>query len=155
MARWETINTMDPVSHIVCTAQALGRQPRTLIAGVAPDLPWYLLYPAWLLTHPAARRAARAGTWPLPPRGIRQAHYAAHSLLTVGLCGLLLRRRPASRSWLRAWALHILVDMPTHARARMAPQPLWPLSTWAVDGFSWADLALDALRRLGALARGR
>ncbi|MFH1084224.1 MAG: hypothetical protein V1772_00475 [Chloroflexota bacterium] len=146
---------MDPVSHLVCTALLVGRAPRTLVAGVAPDLPWYILYPAWLLARPEARRAARAGAWPLPPEGIRQVHYAAHSLLVAGLCGLALRRRSPARAWLWAWALHILLDMPTHARARMAPRPLWPLSAWTLDGLSWADLALSGLRRIVARWRGR
>ncbi|MDP3794887.1 MAG: hypothetical protein Q8R13_03100 [bacterium] len=37
-----------------------------------------------------------------------------------------------------AWALHIVIDIPTHTY-RFYPTPfLWPLSGWRFSGFSWA-----------------
>jgi|SRR3989344_5120709 len=39
---------------------------------------------------------------------------------------------------LTAWAIHILIDIPTHS-LRFFPTPfLWPLSNYKFDGISWA-----------------
>lgn len=36
-----------------------------------------------------------------------------------------------------AWGLHILLDVPTHARSFYPTPFLWPLSDWTFDGVSW------------------
>ena len=36
-----------------------------------------------------------------------------------------------------AWGLHILLDIPTHARSFYPTPVLWPLADWTVDGVSW------------------
>jgi len=139
---------MDPLSHLLATAALVGRGPAELLAGLAPDLPWYLLYPLWLHREGRLRQALRSGHWPLPPRNIQEIHLATHSLLTLGLVAggtLLTGRRPGR--WLWAWLGHILLDLPTHSRGRMAPQPLWPISRWAMDGLSWADTLAGWLAR--------
>ncbi|MFO7917372.1 MAG: hypothetical protein R6V13_04780 [Anaerolineae bacterium] len=139
---------MDPVSHLLTTAGLLDREPATLLGAVAPDLPWYLLYPAWLISRSELAPVLCSGEWPLPPRWMREVHYASHSLLAVIVVWVILRRRegvePQDLASLRgsifaAWLLHILLDVPTHSRQRMGPRPLWPLFRWAYDGFSWAD----------------
>jgi hypothetical protein len=139
---------MDPLSHLIFTGLLLGRKPGLLLAGVAPDLPFYLLYPAWLLKH---KKQAHAGheDLPLPSTAVQRLHYASHSLLI--LAGLLAIRRMirlGPSAWALAWILHILLDIPSHARVRMAPRPLWPLSSWAFDGCSWADEAWHLLKGL-------
>jgi len=140
---------MDPCSHLLVTALVVGHEPPTLLAGLAPDLPWYLLYPAWLLARGKLRQAWRSGEWPLPPGWVCQIHYASHSLLsTVFIVGLLRLRRGASPGGQAlAWLLHILLDIPTHSRQRLGPRPFWPLSSWAYDGFSWADALARWLTR--------
>ena len=142
---------MDPISHVAITAVLLGRKPGTLLASVAPDLPWYLFYTVWLLSQRGlVKRGASSlssGELPMPPRWLREIHYATHSAVVLGMMvGLFVclprRRRTERTSWPRragAWLLHILVDMPTHSRQRMGPRIFWPLSRWAYDGVSWAD----------------
>jgi hypothetical protein len=49
---------------------------------------------------------------------------------------------------LGAWLLHILVDVPTHSKAKWGPRFLWPFSDFAVDGLSWAEIAFRVLRPL-------
>ncbi len=139
---------MDSLSHLLATAALLDRRPATLLGGVAPDLPWYVLYPAWLISQGKPGSALCSGEWPLPPCWMREIHYASHSLLTVAAVWVMLRRREdvetQDLAFLRpslptAWLLHILLDVPTHSRRRMGPRPFWPLCRWAYDGFSWAD----------------
>ena len=151
---------MDPVTHLLATATLVGRGRVELSAGVLPDLPWYLLYPAWLL-YQSKSRAERATVWPMPPDRIRMAHYATHSLLSLGALyavARLFRRRP--NRWCLPWLLHILIDVPSHSRERMAPRLLWPLSDWAFDGFPWADwlsrqVQAIAIRRHAGFPRAR
>ncbi len=38
-----------------------------------------------------------------------------------------------------AWLLHIIIDIPTHEKRFFAPQFLTPVSTFCVDGKSWAN----------------
>lgn len=130
---------MDPISHTLLTLLVVGRRRDDLLAGLAPDLPWYALYPAWVLRGPQRRAAARSGAWPMPPRWLQQAHYASHSLILLAVLWAAARGTGRSTRWTRAWLLHLLLDVPTHARQRLAPRLLWPLSHWAYDGLSWAD----------------
>ncbi|MBN1401479.1 MAG: hypothetical protein JXA74_11620 [Anaerolineae bacterium] len=145
---------MDPLSHLAVTALFVGRKPGLLLAGVAPDLPFYLLYPAWLLRHRRRLDLAHTG-WPLPSKPIQDLHHASHSLLMLaGLWAVGRMARVGSGRWALAWAMHILLDVPSHTRARMGPRILWPLSHWAYDGFSWADGIWRLLKGLSGI-RGR
>ncbi|MEA3406510.1 MAG: hypothetical protein U9R48_00325 [Chloroflexota bacterium] len=134
---------MDPLYHLMTTAVLLDHKPATLLGAIAPDLPWYVLYPAWLVSRGQLASTLRSSEWPLPPHWMREIHYASHSLLTVAAVWAFSRSREirmqGSASLSLAWLLHILLDLPTHSRQRMAPRPFWPLSRWAYDGFSWAD----------------
>ena len=129
---------MDTISHLAITAAMVGRKPKTLLAGLGPDLPWYLCYPLWMLHKRGIHAALRSGDWPLPPRWLQEMDYASHSLLLLALLYLAFWKRE-KRRLAAAWLLHLLIDIPTHSRERMAPRPFWPLSHWAYDGISWAD----------------
>jgi len=67
-------------------------------------------------------------------------YQASHSLIVFGaVFGLiwLIARRP----WLPmlGWALHIVIDIPTHT-ARFFPTPfLWPVSPYRFSGISWGN----------------
>jgi len=142
---------MDPISHLLVTRLLVGSRPVDLVAGLAPDLPWYLLYPAWLVRSGQAREALSSGDWPMPPETIKRAHYVSHSLLTLALLWLLAKLARHDTHWAWSWLLHLLLDIPTHSRERMAPRPLYPLSDWSHDGFSWADGLTWVLMRLRRL----
>jgi hypothetical protein len=87
---------------------------------------------------------------PSPPRWMFTTHHAAHSLpllLGVATCARLITGRwPSAPA--RAGLLRILIDILTHSRKQWAPQFLWSLSQFSVDGISWAELAIAALRRV-------
>lgn len=47
-----------------------------------------------------------------------------------------------------AWLIHIVIDIPTHTKAFFAPQFLTPISTFCVDGKSWAHPKFMAINYL-------
>jgi hypothetical protein len=120
------------------------------VAGVLADAPFYLTYPAWLIAKRELRRAVAANGWPDPPGWMATLRHEFHSFPML-LCGAVIVRMISGR-WpreeLAAWGLHILIDIPSHSRRRWGPQFLWPLSSFAVDGVSWADGAAGVIARL-------
>ena len=137
---------MDPLTHLILTRTLVAterpHQPAILLAGVAPDLTWYLVYPAWVIAKGQPRAALASGDWPEPPAWLVVAHHATHSiplaLIAAGFIRLATGRWP--RRVLAAWLLHIVVDIPTHSRRQWGPRFLWPLSTFSVDGISWVEI---------------
>src|SRR6266540_3884457 len=58
---------MDPITHLLVTRIFIGKEPQILLAGLAPDAPFYLTYPAWLVRTGQLRHALRTNDWPAPP----------------------------------------------------------------------------------------
>ncbi len=120
-----------------------------IIAGLAPDVPFYLTYPAWVIRTGQLRHALITNDWSDPPTWMATTHHIAHSFPLVAVHALVSRflrgRWPAAE--VTAWSLHILIDLPTHSRRRWAPQFLWPLSTFTFDGVSWAEAAFAIVAR--------
>ena len=146
---------MDLLTHTLLTRKLISRRPCVLLAGIGPDVPWYLTYPIWVIAQRKTRYALTNGEWPDPPRWIETLHHACHSLPVI-LTGTVIIRMLNGR-WPRqmfaAWILHIAVDVPTHSRRFWGPRFLWPLSDVSVDGVPWAEItsrtfatALRALR---------
>ncbi len=141
---------MDILTHALLTRKLIGHEPCTILAGVGPDTPFYLTYPVWVLTRGKAVHALTANDWPDPPEWMETLHHVFHSLPASLVCAVLIRvlsGRWPSRA-LRAWALHILVDLPTHSRRRWGPRFLWPFSDFAVDGIPWAEIASSGLSKI-------
>ncbi len=93
--------------------------------------------------------ALRTNDWPTAPVWMDTLHHMAHSLPLVALVAVAVRAlRGRCPRWALAWAAHIVIDMPTHSRRNWAPQFLWPLSDVTVDGVSWPELLVRAVRRM-------
>jgi membrane-bound metal-dependent hydrolase YbcI (DUF457 family) len=143
---------MDPVSHTLVTRVVLrGRGlswKRAFALGNWPDIGYYALYPAWLARNGHLRKLV-AEEAPVPPRSLEIVYNLTHSLVIVAVLALLLRRR-IDRSIFLSWAAHILIDAPTHSRRIYSTRFLWPISGFAFNGWSWAEvLHAKARRRLG------
>jgi len=68
-----------------------------------------------------------------------QLYYASHSLVIFGFAFAaiwLLKRRPVLE--LLGWALHILIDIPTHV-GMFALHFLWPVSSISISGLRWEN----------------
>jgi hypothetical protein len=111
------------------------------------SLPFYLTYPPWLIIQSKFIGALRTNDWPEGPAWMYLAHHVAHSFPVV--LGITVASKLSTGTWPRwcaAWALHILIDIPTHSRKHWAPKFLWPLSDVTVDGVSWPELLLNLAR---------
>lgn len=119
------------------------------IAGAAPDLLWAIpLFVQRVLglgTPPPATDPGnvwRADGPPLPAylvEAYERYYVKSHSLVLLAVVSAIIflsgRRRWL---WLTVpYALHILMDIPTHERYQT--QPFWPVSTWRMQGIAWSD----------------
>ncbi len=140
---------MDLISHALLTRWCVDTTHATLIAGLAPDIPFYSTYPFWLAATRQLLTAFRTNEWPTAPAWMYQCHHMSHSVLVVLVCAVIIRcatgRYPR---WAAAWLLHILVDIPTHSQRYWAPQFLWPIASITVDGVSWPVLTVRGWRAL-------
>ncbi len=127
------------------------------LAGAGPDLLWAIpLFIQRLLglgtpppVVPPGNGIWRASGPPLPAylvEAYERYYVKSHSLVLLALvcAALWLVTRPNTRANLRfflwlaiPYALHILVDIPTHER--YLTRPLWPISSWHVQGIAWSD----------------
>ena len=73
------------------------------------------------------------------PKWLFMAYNLTHSLVLFATIFLALFLITKSWYWpLLAWAIHILIDIPTHS-TRFFPTPfLWPISNYVFNGISWA-----------------
>jgi membrane-bound metal-dependent hydrolase YbcI (DUF457 family) len=63
-----------------------------------------------------------------------------HSLVIFALVFLLVWFFLKKPYWLLcAWALHILIDIPSHSLAFFPTPFLWPVSNFKIDGIGWGD----------------
>ena len=145
---------MDTFSHGAWGYVALHRMPRLawwgVLAGAAPDLLFFVpskieqvFEKGWaglaIGRDPAIWRADGP---PLPPELVEayfRYYIYSHSLLLLAtVTGVVLMTRWRRAAWLAVpYGLHIVMDMPTHERYQT--QPLYPLSSWSMQGMSWAD----------------
>ena len=132
---------MDPLSHLIVARALLGTDRAVLVMAVLPDLPFYSTYPLWVARYGLLPTVLEHGIWPEPPRWIVLLHRLSHAIPVALLIAWALShviRHPVQRI-LASWLLHILVDIPSHARDPWGPRPLWPFSDCAVDGYGWAE----------------
>src|SRR3989344_2923362 len=72
------------------------------------------------------------------PKWLFTAYTLTHSLVLFAAVFVLVFLVTKSWYWpLAAWAIHILIDIPTHS-TRFFPTPfLWPISNYNFNGISW------------------
>jgi hypothetical protein len=145
---------LDTLSHAAWGYAVLSRQ-RDLrwwaaLAGAAPDLLWFIpsttervLEHGWsALSVGRDRGIWRVDGPPLPPELV-DAYYRyyvnTHSLVLLAVVtSVMLMTRWRRWAWLALpYALHILMDIPTHERYQT--QPFYPISSWRMAGLTWTD----------------
>jgi hypothetical protein len=112
--------------------------------GVFPDLFAFTVPTAlsvWQQVTGAVPAGASHGPHGMAYLGLAwQLYQISHSLFVFGaVFGLvwLVRRRPALD--LLGWALHVLIDVPSHSMRFFATPFLWPVSSYRFDGVSWGQ----------------
>lgn len=137
---------MDTLSHGLWGSFAFGRRSKKsfLLAfffGIAPDLfsfgPFFAGSLFGLFTRPPF--SSNPPPESAIPSFVHLLYRPTHSVIIFAAAFLLvwlIRKKPL---WeMSAWGLHILYDIPFHEQ-RFFPTPfLWPVSSYAFDGVSWA-----------------
>ena len=133
---------MDIFAHGLWTFAVFHKKKYVWLAvlfGVLPDLLSFgILFVSNLL-----RKGLSFPRGPPPvetlPKWLFSAYNMTHSLFVFGLVFLLIFLITKQWFWpLTAWAIHILIDIPTHS-TRFFPTPfLWPVSDFRFNGISWA-----------------
>jgi len=117
---------------------------RAVFFGILPDLFSWTIYLFYLLIN----GFKVIGKPPLEnvPEWVFTLYGITHSLIIFGFVVLILfiikRKVPV---YIFAWALHILIDIPTHSREILPTPFLWPISGWQFPGVSWGTPWLFAL----------
>lgn len=100
---------LDPLTHALLARRLVGKQRRVIACGLAPDAPFYLVYPAYVIARHSMARALTNNAWPEPSRWLLRLHYAFHSLpvavIAAGLTRIVVGRWPGRE--LAAWTLLI------------------------------------------------
>ncbi len=145
---------MDTISHALWGSASLARDRQLAwsgaLAGAAPDLLFAIPSRVELVAERGVagfRIGAQPEIWrasgpPLPPELVEAYHryyVHTHSLVWLAVATLLVWLAGARRwTWLALpYALHILMDIPTHER--YLTQPFFPVSSWTFLGLSWGD----------------
>jgi hypothetical protein len=145
---------MDTLSHAAWGYATLHRDRRLAwwgaLAGAAPDILFFV--PSRVEALVKYGRAGlevgrdpaiwRANGPPMPPVLLEAYHHYyvyTHSLVLLALVAAIVYAVGWRRwTWLAVpYALHILMDVPTHER--YLTQPFFPLSSWTFLGLSWGD----------------
>ncbi len=131
---------MDTLAHGLWSFAVFHRKKYVWLAvlfGVLPDL---LSFGMIFLIN-ILNGNLRRGPPPLSslPDWLFAAYNMTHSFIIFIAVFILIYLITKKWLWpLTAWAIHILIDIPTHS-SRFFPTPfLWPLSNYKFDGISWA-----------------
>lgn len=131
------MGAMDFVAHLLWTNVVFNKKRwlrDALLFTALPDVGYLIIILYILFATPASFSLSHIEV-PFP---VLVPYYVLHSLFTVVLVGLFLRKfRPALLPPLAGWAFHILLDIPTHD-APFRTLFLYPL-TVGIDGFLWTD----------------
>jgi hypothetical protein len=120
------------------------------LAGAGPDLLWFVPSAAervvergWRAVTVGSDRAIWRADGPALPPDLVESYFRyyihTHSLVLLALVvAVLLATRWRRYAWLAVpYAIHILMDIPTHERYQT--RPLYPLSSWQFEGLTWTD----------------
>jgi hypothetical protein len=145
---------MDIFSHAAWGYAVLHQKPRlrwwAALAGAAPDLLWFIpsafervVERGWSAVGVGRDRSIwRADGPPLPPELVEayfRYYIYTHSLVLLAIVtAALAMTRWRRLAWLAVpYALHIVMDIPTHERYQT--RPFHPLSPWQFEGLTWTD----------------
>lgn len=118
--------------------------------GIAPDLfSWtiYLFYSLFKNGLKFGKPAiASVPDWVFTLYGITHSLFVFAAVALI--CLIMFKHVPI---YLWAWLLHILIDIPTHARDFLPTPFLWPFSSWHFPGISWSNPVILILNWGGIL----
>lgn len=131
---------MDTLAHGLWSFAVFHNKKYALLAtffGVLPDiLSFGILFIINLINGNFHRGPPPLNTI---PKWLFAAYNLTHSLVVFIAVFLIVFLITKSWFWpLLAWAIHIIIDVPTHS-TKFFPTPfLWPISDYVFNGISWA-----------------
>ena len=131
---------MDTFAHGLWTYAVFHKKKYVWLAalfGVLPDLLSFgILFAVYLATGTFHRGPPPVNSI---PGWVYGAYNLTHSFVMFLAAFIIVFLITKKWFWpLTAWAIHILIDIPTHS-FRFFPTPfLWPISSYKFDGISWA-----------------
>lgn len=138
---------MDVVAHGLWGGVPFYRRGRKkflagVLLGMAPDLlsfgVFHVMHPDWIILRLVGKISGPPALSILPPY-VFYAYNVTHSLVVWLVLFLFVWLLTRSLPWLLgAWLLHILCDIPTHAKSYFPTPFLWPLPTPFVNGIQWS-----------------
>ena len=121
-----------------------------VLLGVIPDL---LVFTVPFIQMLIKRNIPKSAPDPKTiPAWVYRGYDLTHSLVIWAVLFVLVYI--LTKNWylpLLAWAVHIIIDIPTHSKQFFPTPFLWPLSDYKFDGLSWAEGWFMAVN-YGALA---
>lgn len=138
---------MDVVAHGLWGGAPFATRGRRLFLiavglGMAPDLlsfgALHVTRPGWIVGR-VLGEISGPPAFSILPAYVFYAYNVTHSLIVWAAAFLGLWRLIKRPPWpMLAWVLHILCDIPTHAKGYFPTPFLWPFATPFVDGITWA-----------------
>ena len=138
---------MDFVSHGLWGGITFGRKNKrsfwsAFFIGMAPDIlafgPFFLFGLLGFSARPAFGGGGAHAS--LIPSYVYALYSITHSLVVFAFIFLALWAWKRKPYWeLSAWGLHVLFDIPLHAKTFFPTPFLWPLSSFTINGISWGS----------------
>ncbi|MBS3168569.1 hypothetical protein J4216_05560 [Candidatus Woesearchaeota archaeon] len=132
---------MDTLAHFLWTFAIYFRTSYRWLAGLFAILPDFLSFGVFII-YSLIFGTFHPGKPPLEtlPEYVFIAYNITHSLviflIVFGLIYIISKKIP----WvLGGWLLHIFIDIPTHTRDYFPTPFLWPISSFTLNGISWAN----------------
>lgn len=131
---------MDILAHFLWTFAIYWQHPKRWLAGIIGFLPDILVFgPHLILSVIAGDLVFGKPELHVIPQWVFIGYDITHSLVIFAAVAIILWFAAREWFWLSwGWALHIIIDIPTHT-AEFFPTPvLWPIADIHFSGISWA-----------------
>lgn len=145
---------MDTLSHYLWTVAIYWQHPKRWLVGMfgaLPDLMSFgIFFVQRLLTGTMERGAPGIETI---PQYVHVMYDITHSLVVFMIVAAVLWFVAREWFWLIwGWALHIIIDIPTHTAAFFPTPFLWPVSDFHLSGISWGVTWFMLMNLVGLIA---
>jgi hypothetical protein len=131
---------MDILAHFLWTLAIYWQHPKRYLAAVIGFLPDILSFgPHMIYSIISGTLQFGKPELHVIPQWVFLLYDITHSIVIFAVGAALLWYFAREWFWLSwGWALHIVIDLPTHT-AEFFPTPLlWPISGFTLSGISWA-----------------
>ena len=130
---------MDVLAHFLWINALFYKRKKAWLAGLFGVLPDVISFGPFIILY-FFMDGVRFGKPDYFPNSLQLIYNLSHSLVifTIVIFGIYFLTKKIYW-YLFGWGLHILMDIPTHARDFFPTKFLYPLSNITFDGYSWGQ----------------